>query len=81
MIVPQRAEVGATEGIAWELLWKLIQIKKGKGSQHSDAGILNGTLPGFLEGSGRTARTLEADQHFVPVQKGADLQIHCQLCD
>ena len=81
IIAPQRAEVGATEGIAWELLWKLVQIKKGEGQQQSVSDMVNDALPGFLKGAERTARTLEADQHSLPAREGANLQPLCQVHD
>ena len=80
-IAPQRAEVGATEGIAWELLWKLVQLKKGEGQQQGISDMVNDALSGFLKGAERTARTLETEQHSLPAQEGAKLQTLCQVHD
>lgn len=58
-----------------------MQIKKGKGQQQSVSDMVNDSLSGFLKGAERTARTLEADQHSLPAQDGANLQALCQVHD
>ena len=78
----QRAEVGATEGIAWELLWKLVTIKQAQNEPQSLTDMLNHALPSFLKGIDRQGRGLESTQHDAQAEEGA-LQppgMH-RLCD
>ena len=66
----QRAEVGATEGIAWELLWKLAAIKQAQSKPQSLTDMVNVALPGFLKASDRKGRGLESAQNFLQADKG-----------
>ena len=67
----QRAEVGATEGIAWELLWKLVDIKQAQHEPQSLTAMVNNALPSFLKGAERQARSLESTQHVLQAVEGA----------
>ena len=62
----QRTEVGATEGIAWELLLKLVTIKQAQNEPQS----LH-ALPSFLKGADRQGRSLESTQQIVQAEEGA----------
>ncbi len=61
-VVMQRAQVGATEGIAWELLWKLASIKQDLGKPQSLTDMVNEALPAALKGVSRKALSLEGMQ-------------------
>ena len=67
----QRAEVGATEGIAWELLWKLVSIKQAQNEPQSLTAMVNNALPSFLKGADKRGRSLESTQHVVQAIEGA----------
>ncbi|CAK0783338.1 hypothetical protein CVIRNUC_006537 [Coccomyxa viridis] len=66
----ERAEVGATEGIAWELLWKLVNIKQAQHEPQSLTAMVNNALPSFLKGAERQGRNLESTQHVVQAVEG-----------
>ena len=67
----QRAEVGATEGIAWELLWKIVTIKQAQNEPQSLTAMVNNALPSFLKGADRQGRSLESTQHVGQAEEGA----------
>ena len=67
----QRAEVGATEGIAWELLWKLYTITQAQNEPQSLTAMVNNALPTFLKGADKQGRSLESTQHVVQDEEGA----------
>lgn len=67
----QRAEVGATEGIAWELLWKLVNIKQAQHEPQSLTAMVNNALPSFLKGAEGQGRNLESTRHVVQAVEGA----------
>lgn len=49
--------MGATEGIAWELLWQLVSIKRAQNKPQSLTDMVNDALPGFLKGSDRKGKS------------------------
>ena len=61
----QRALVGATEGIAWELLWTLTSIKQAQGKPQSLADMVNEALPGIQKGSVRKGLSLKGVQRSL----------------
>ena len=63
----QRALVGATEGIAWELLWALTSIKQNQGKPQSLTDMVNKALPAALKGMSRKALSLEGVQSSLQV--------------
>ena len=67
----QRAEVGAAEGIAWELLWRLITIKQAQNEPQSLTAMVKDALPIFLKGAERQGRSLESTLHVVQAVEGA----------
>ncbi len=58
----QRALIGATEGIAWELLWKLASIKEDQAKPQSLTDMVNEALPVALKGTSRKALSLKGLQ-------------------
>ena len=72
----QRAQVGATEGIAWELLRQLTTIKQAQAKPQSLADMVSEALPGTLMGSKRKGlglagvlASLQADSCAHPLPK------------
>lgn len=60
----QRARVGATEGIAWELLWTLTSIRQAQGKPQSLTDMVNEALPGVQKGSVRKGLSLRGCAAF-----------------
>ena len=85
----QRALVGATEGIAWELLWKLASIKEDLGKSQSLTDMVNEALPATLRGVSRKALSIEGMQpslqasscmHHLPTGTPHFLQQNQTMC-